>query len=163
MKKKLATLIALAFALAMVLTACGASKEEASPEPEAQETVKNTATATMDEGEFPVDVTVDVSSGLSVLFSSDGFSLFEGEYDDSTYPAATATILTQEVYDKYIADNKDSEDYREEDGFIKYTSSIGEPVCLWMIGDKIPFMISFEKSIDGDRADEIIKCLEFDY
>ena len=61
------------------------------------------------------------------------------------------------------ADNKDSKDYREEDGFIKYTSSIGEPVCLWMIGDKIPFMMSFEKSIDGDRADEIVGCLEFDY
>ena len=32
-----------------------------------------------------------------------------------------------------------------------------------MIGDKIPFMMSFEKSIDGDRADEIVGCLEFDY
>ena len=162
MKKKLPALIALLFALSMVLTACGASKE-ASSEAKKEKTVKNTATATMDEGAFPVDVTVDVSSGLSVVFSSDGFLLFEGEYDDSTYPAVTATILSQEVYDKYIADNKDSKDYREEDGFIKYTSSIGEPVCLWMIGDKIPFMMSFEKSIDGDRADEIIGYLDFNY
>ena len=147
----------------MVLTACGASKEEASTETEEQAAVKNTATATMDEGAFPVDVTVDVSSGLSVVFSSDGFLLFEGEYDDSTYPAVTATILSQEVYDKDIADNKGREDYREDDGFIKYTSSIGEPVCLWMIGDKIPFMMSFEKSIDGDRADEITGYLDFNY
>ena len=163
MKKKLTTLLALAFAFSMVLTACGSSKEEASTETKEQTKVKNTATATMEAGEIPVDVTVDVSSGLSVLFSSDGFILFEGEYDDSTYPAVTATILSQEVYDKYIADNKDSKDYREEDGFIKYTSSIGESVCLWMIGDKIPFMMTFEKSIDGDRADEIVGCLEFDY
>ena len=162
MKKKLPALIALIFALSMVLTACGASKE-ASSEAKKEKTVKNTATATMDEGAFPVDVTVDVSSGLSVVFSSDGFLLFEGEYDDSTYPAVTATILSQEVYDKYIADNKGREDYREDDGFIKYTSSIGEPVCLWMIGDKIPFMMSFEKSIDGDRADEIIGYLDFNY
>ena len=162
MKKKLPALIALLFALSMVLTACGASKE-ASSEAKKEKTVKNTATATMDEGAFPVDVTVDVSSGLSVVFSSDGFLLFEGEYDDSTYPAVTATILSQEVYDKYIADNKGREDYREDDGFIKYTSSIGEPVCLWMIGDKIPFMMSFEKSIDGDRADEIIGYLDFNY
>ena len=162
MKKKLPTLIALIFALSMVLTACGASKE-ASSEAKKEKTVKNTATATMDEGAFPVDVTVDVSSGLSVVFSSDGFLLFEGEYDDSTYPAVTATILSQEVYNKYIADNKGREDYREDDGFIKYTSSIGEPVCLWMIGDKIPFMMSFEKSIDGDRADEIIGYLDFNY
>ena len=163
MKKKTTTLIALVFAFSMVLTACGASKDETSSETTEPTPVKNTATATMDAGEFPVDVTVDVSSGLSVIFSSDGFTLFEGEYDDSTYPAVTATILSQEVYDKYLADNKDSKDYREEDGFIKYTSSIGEPVCLWMIGDKIPFMMSFEKSIDGDRADEIVGCLEFDY
>ena len=162
MKKKLPALIALIFALSMVLTACGASKE-ASSEAKKEKTVNNTATATMDEGAFPVDVTVDVSSGLSVVFSSDGFLLFEGEYDDSTYPAVTATILSQEVYDKYIADNKGREDYREDDGFIKYTSSIGEPVCLWMIGDKIPFMMSFEKSIDGDRADEIIGYLDFNY
>ena len=159
MKKKTTILIALVFAFSMVLTACGASKEETSSETTEPTPVKNTATATMDAGEFPVDVTVDVSSGLSVIFSSDGFTLFEGEYDDSTYPAVTATILSQEVYDKYLADNKDSKDYREEDGFIKYTSSI----CLWMIGDKIPFMMSFEKSIDGDRADEIVGCLEFDY
>ena len=145
MKKKMTTLIALVFAFSMVLTACGASKEETSSETTEPTPVKNTATATMDAGEFPVDVTVDV------------------RYDDSTYPAVTATILSQEVYDKYLADNKDSKDYREEDGFIKYTSSIGEPVCLWMIGDKIPFMMSFEKSIDGDRADEIVGCLEFDY
>ena len=101
MKKKLPALIALLFALSMVLTACGASKE-ASSEAKKEKTVKNTATATMDEGAFPVDVTVDVSSGLSVVFSSDGFLLFD-------------------------------------------------------------FMMSFEKSIDGDRADEITGYLDFNY
>ncbi len=76
---------------------------------------------------------------------------------------ATATILTDEVYEKYLADNKDSDSFREDDGFYKYTSDIGEACCLWKIGDKVPFMMSFEKSIDGDRADEIVGCLEFDY
>ena len=89
--------------------------------------------------------------------------LFDGEYDDSTYPLVTATILTEEIYNKYITDNKNSDSFREDDGFIKYKSSIGEYVCLYKIGDKVPFMMSFEEGVDGDKADEIIGCMEFDY
>ena len=156
MKKKVMLLVALVFAFSMMLAACGDSEAEAP-------TAKNTATATMTEGEMPIEVTVDVSTGLSVAFDNDGFLLFDGEYDDSTYPLVTATILTDEVYEKYLADNKDSDTFREDDGFYKYTSDIGEACCLWKIGDKVPFMMSFEKSVDGDRADEIVGCLEFDY
>ena len=156
MKKKVMLLVALVFAFSMALAACGDS-ESAAP------SAKNTATATMTEGEMPIVVTVDVSTGLSVAFDNDGFLLFEGEYDDSTYPLVTATILTDKVYEKYLADNRDSDSFREDDGFYKYTSDIGEACCLWKIGDKVPFMMSFEKSVDGDRADEIIGCLEFDY
>lgn len=156
MKKKVMLLVALVFAFSMMLAACGDSEEEAPA-------AKNTATATMTEGEMPIEVTVDVSTGLSVAFDNDGFLLFDGEYDDETYPLVTATILTDEVYEKYLADNKDSDSFREDDGFYKYTSGIGEACCLWKIGDKVPFMMSFEKSVDGDRADEIIGCLEFDY
>ena len=156
MTKKLMIVVALAVAFSMVLTACGDS-EAAAP------AAKNTATATMTEGEMPIEVTVDVSTGLSVAFDDDGFLLFDGEYDDSTYPLVTATILTEKVYEKYLADNKDSDSFREDDGFYKYTSDIGELCCLWKIGDKVPFMMSFEKSVDGDRADEIVGCLEFDY
>ena len=156
MTRKVMLLVALVFAFSMVLTACGDSEAAAPP-------AKNTATVTMTEGEMPIEVTVDVSTGLSVAFDNDGFLLFDGEYDDSTYPLVTATILTDEVYEKYLAANKDSDSFREDDGFYKYTSDIGEPCCLWKIGDKVPFMMSFEKSVDGDRADEIVGCLEFDY
>ena len=156
MKKKVMLLVALVFAFSMMLAACGDSEAEAPA-------AKNTATATMTEGEMPIEVTVDGSTGLSVAFDNDGFLLFDGEYDDSTYPLVTATILTDEVYEKYLADNKDSDNFREDDGFYKYTSDIGEACCLWKIGDKVPFMVSFEKNVDGDRADEIIGCLEFDY
>ena len=156
MTRKLMLVVALAVSVSMILTACGDS-ETAAP------AAKNTATATMTEGEMPIEVTVDVSTGLSVAFDNDGFLLFDGEYDDSTYPLVTATILRDEVYEKYLADNKDSDSFREDDGFYKYTSDIGEACCLWKIGDKVPFMMSFEKSVDGDRADEIVGCLEFDY
>ena len=156
MKKKMMFWAALVLVFSLALSACGDSKTAAP-------SVKNMAVATMTEGAFPVEVTVDVSTGLSVEFYADGFSLFEGEFDDSTYPLVTATILTEEVYDKYLADNKDRKDFREDDGFYKYTSSIGEACCLYKIGDEIPFMMSFEKSVDGNKADEIIKCLEFDY
>ena len=156
MKKKVMLLVALVFAFSMMLAACGDSEATAPA-------AKNTATATMTEGEMPIEVTVDVSTGLSVAFDNDGFLLFDGEYDDSTYPLVTATILTDEVFEKYLADNKDSDSFREDDGFYKYTSDIGEACCLWKIGDKVPFMVSFEKNVDGDRADEIIGCLEFDY
>ncbi len=156
MTKKVMLLVALIIVFSMTLAACGDS-EAAAP------SSKNTATATMTEGEMPIEVTVDVSTGLSVAFDNDGFLLFDGEYDDSTYPLVTATILTDEVYEKYLAENKDSDSFREDDGFYKYTSDIGEACCLWKIGDKVPFMMSFEKSVDGDRADEIVGCLEFDY
>lgn len=156
MKKKTMLLVALLFVLSMALAACGDPATVASP-------TKNMAVATMTEGEFPVDVKVDVSTGLSVVFYDDGFSLFEGEFDDSTPPLATATILTQEVYDKYISNNKDRDDFNEEFGITEYTSSIGEICWLFKIGDKIPFMISFDKSVDKDRADEIGTCIETDY
>ena len=156
MKKKVILLIAMAVAFSMVLAACGDSESTAPSQ-------KNTAKATMTEGEMPIEVTIDVSSGLSVIFDDDGFLLFDGEYDDSTYPLVTATILTDKVYNKYLAENKNSDSFVETDGFYKYTSSIGEACCLWKIGDKVPFMVTFEKGVDGDRADEIIGCLEFDY
>lgn len=155
MKKIVMLSVAFVIAFSMILAACGDS-ESAAP------AAKNTATATMTEGRMPIKVTVDVSTGLSVAFDNDGFLLFDGEYDDSTYPLVTATILTDKVYEKYLADNKDSDSFREDDGFYKYTSNIGEACCLWKIGDKVPFMMSFEKSVDKDRADEIIGCLRFD-
>ncbi len=154
MKKKGIVLIALVCALSMILAACGEAKTAAPAE-------KVTATAVMDEGDVPVEVIVDASYGYSVVFDSDGFLLFEGEFDDTTYPLVTATILSKEVYDKYIEDNKDRESFREDDGIMKYTSSIGESVCIYMIEDKVPFMMTFEKSVDGDKADNIIGCLEF--
>ena len=156
MKKKKMFWAALVLVFSLALAACGDAKTAAP-------TVKNLAVATMTEGAFPVEVRVDVSTGLSVKFYDDGFSLFEGDYDDSAYPLVTATILTEEVYDQYLADNKDQKDFREDYGFYKYTSSIGEPCCLYKIGDEIPFILSFEEGVDGDKADEIIKCLEFDY
>ena len=155
MKKQLIILIALVFAFAFTLSACGDAETEEAAAPE-----KVTATATMNAGEVPIEVTIDTSQGYSVIFEDDGFLLFEGEYDDSTYPLVTGTILTQEVFDKYIADNQDNDTLQETDGFIKYTSGIDELVALWKIGDKVPFMMSFEKSVDGDRADEIIGCME---
>ena len=156
MKKKLMFLLLLVFAVSMVLTACGNSESAASP-------VKNTATATMDEGEIPVEVTIDVSTGYSVVFDNDGFSLFEGEYDDSTYPLVTATILTEDVYNKYIEDNKNNDSFTENYGIMEYTSSIGELAYLYKIGDKVPFLMTFEKSVDKDKADEITGCMEFNY
>ena len=156
MQKKMIFLAVLAATVSMILAACGSSKP-ATPQ------VKNTATATMDEGEIPIEVTIDVSTGYSVVFDRDGFLLFEGEFDDSTYPLVTATILTEDSYNKYIADNEGSDSFREDDGFIKYTSSIGEAVCLYKIGDRVPFMMSFEAKVDGDKADEIIRCMEFNY
>ena len=156
MKKKAMILLVLILTVSMALAACGDSEPAASR-------VKNSATATMDEGEIPVKVTIDVSTGYSVVFDSDGFLLFEGEYDDSTYPLVTATILTEDVFNKYITDNKDNDSFREDDGIMKYTSSIGELTCLYKIGDKVPFMMTFEKSVDGDKADKIIGCMEFDY
>lgn len=159
MKKRIAFLVALVFIISTALAACGKTETSKTTTP----TTKNYAVGTMTEGEVPVNVKVDVSTGLSVVFSNDGFLLYDGEFDDSTYPLVTATILKDEVYEKYLADNKDRDDFKEDDGFYKYTSSIGEPCCLYKIGDKIPFMLSFEKGTDGDKADEIIKCIEFDY
>ena len=156
MKKKMMVLFTMVFVFSLVLAACGDAGTVNSPK-------KVTATATMNEGEIPVKVTIDTSACYSVVFDNDGFLLFDGEYDDSTYPLVTATILTEDIYKKYITDNKNSDSFREDDGFIKYKSSIGEYACLYKIGDKIPFMMSFEKSVDGDKADEIIGCLEFDY
>ena len=90
--------------------------------------------------------------GKSILICP-SFNYIKGQLDG----------LQADVYNKYIDDNKDKEDFREDDGFYKYTSGIGELCCLWKIGDKVPFMMSFEKSVDGDKADEIVKCMEFDY
>ena len=71
MKKRMTLLIALVFVFSMVLAACGGSSTASSP-------VKNTAVATMTEGSIPVEVKVEVSTGLSVVFYVDGFSLFQG-------------------------------------------------------------------------------------
>ncbi|MDO4805038.1 MAG: hypothetical protein Q4A32_09500 [Lachnospiraceae bacterium] len=156
MKKKTTILAVLVATVSMAFAACGNSKPVASQ-------VKNTATATMDEGEMPIEVTIDVSTGYSVVFDHDGFLLFDGEYDDSTYPLVTATILTEDVYNMYIENNKDSDSFQEDYGIMKYTSSIGELTYLYKVGEKVPFMMSFEEGVDEKKADEITGCMEFDY
>ena len=98
MKKKMMILFAMVFVFSLLLAACGETGSEES-------TKKVTATATMNEGEMPVKVTVDTRAGYSVVFENDGFLLFDGEFDDSTYPLVTATILTEDIYNKYITDN----------------------------------------------------------
>ena len=157
MKKIMMLLVALIFVLSMALAACGDSETAAPP-------ANNMAVATISDGEFPIQVKVDVSTGLSVSFYDDGFSLFEGEFDDSTPPLATATILaSDEIYEEYYDKYKDSDSFSEEYGICTYTSIIDEICYLYKIGEKVPFMISFDSSVDGDRAEEIIRCLEFDY
>ena len=50
------------FAFAFTLSACGDTETEETAEPE-----KVTATATMNAGEVPVEVTIDTSQGYSVV------------------------------------------------------------------------------------------------
>ena len=156
MKKKMVSLVALVLIVSMAFSALG-EEEAAAP------AGKNVAVATMTGGAFPIDVKVDVSTGLSVVFYPDGFSLFEGAFDDSTPPLVTATILSEEVYDKYYADNKDRDSFTEEYGICKYTSIIDEICLLYKIGGTVPFMISFDKSVDEAKAEEIINHLELIY
>ena len=152
MKKTMGFLVALVLALTLAVSAFGEALAG-----------KNMAVSTLTDGAFPVEVRVDVSTGLSVAFYSGGFSLFEGPFDDSTYPLVTATMLADGVYEQYLADNKDREDFHEESGIYSYTSIIGEFCMVYKIGGTIPFIISFDKSVDAARAEEIIKCLEFVY
>ena len=155
MRKKMMMLIALAAAFAMLLSGCG-TPESAAP------TGKQTVAATLEEEAITLDTKIDVSKGYSVVFYRDGFSMFEGEYDDNTYPLVTATMISNEVYDYYIDHNKDRESYQEDDGVIKFISENKERCYLLMIENKAPFFISFEEKVDEAGAEEIMSGIEFE-
>ena len=150
MKKKVMILVALVFAFSMILTACGDSGSTTRPETQ-------TATATL-EGDGPaVKACIDISNGYSVEFYHDGFSLFEGEYTDDTYPLATGVILAEGVYEQNIKDYQESESYMETDGVVQFITGLEERNYQFMVEDKVPFSISFEKSVDEATADEIVE------
>ena len=163
MKKKVLILLALVFALSMVLAACGSSQTAAPSENEsstsetADTAAKQTAAGILiTNDEVVADAVIDISDGYSVAFDWNGISLIEGEYSELAWPLVSIVALADGSYDLYIEQNKDNETYQETDGVIKFVSSIEELNYMFMLDDKVPILISFEKGVDEARAEEIM-------
>ena len=98
--------------------------------------------------------TIDISGGHSAEFTEDSFYLFQEEGSDAAKLPVIGQILSKEIYAEYIAKNKKLKSFEETDGGYKYFSELEEPTYLFMVEDKVPFMISFGTGITMEEADK---------
>ena len=114
----------------------------------------------INDGDVVADAVIDISNGYSVDVDRSGISLIEGEYSDLAYPLVTIVTPVDGVFERIVADNKDSESFHEVDGVMKFIDSINELHYVFMLDDKVPISISFAEGDDEASADEIMSLVE---
>ena len=155
MKTKVLALITLVFLFSMMLPVCGVSGDDAP-------SVKQIASGILINNDKVVaDVYIDISDGYSVAFDWNGISLIEGEYTNLSWPLVSIVALADGAYERQLAEYKDSESFKEEDGVITFVDVIGEFNYVFMLGGRVPVSISFEKGTDEAKIDKIMSGIEF--
>ena len=115
---------------------------------------KQTASAVLDRDENPVRVIVDLSDGWSAEFASGAVYLYDEPNDGEIAAAAMGITLTEDVYEEYIEDAEEKEDFRTDDGITFYTEEDGTQDYFLAVGEDeyAFFMISVLPGTDGDAA-----------
>ena len=150
MKKTIIALMSAAiFALGLTSAGFGAETET-----DWFPTYAQTASAWLDQGPNEVKVTVDLTGGWSCEFAHAAVYLYEGKADENTPAVAIGLTLDEEVFNEYVADAPDSDNYREFARSFSFTEEDGSTDYFFSVGPDAFFMISVSPDAAGD-ADAI--------
>ncbi|MCR4963512.1 MAG: hypothetical protein K6B40_06520 [Firmicutes bacterium] len=156
--KKLICLLLVAFVLPAI-TACGVIPGD---EPASGSAGQQTAAATLDQDGNSIYVTVDLRDGWSVEFARGAIYLYDGETNGNLEAAAIGVTLDKEVYDEYYNAAVDDESFKEVEGGVFYTESDGTMDYLSKVGGNAYFLLSVDKSADGDAVYARVQLEAFD-
>ena len=115
------------------------------------EPVRQTATAVAElDGEQAL-VTVDITGGWSVEFSTGAVYLFDGENDGMKEAVAYGYLIDQAEYDENVEEYKDYESFTElENGVTFSEDEGGSNKYLFEIGDGLYYMVAADPDADAD-------------
>ena len=142
MKRKSLLIVIALLLMTLLITACTSGS--------GGETVKQTATAWVENGGERALATVDLTGGWSVEFAPGAIYLYDKEIKEDTPSIAMAIVLEQQVYDDYYNDNKDKEGFEEKDGICSFIEEYdGTTNYLFMADDKLPILLDVDEGGDG--------------
>ena len=146
MKKTIVTAVITAIVTAAIAAACFAGC--------AKKSVKQTATAYLDQEENTVTATVDLSDGYSCEFARGAVYL----YDQENKSIATGLTLGQDVYEDYLAAAKADANSKEIKGGIMYQAD-GEMNYICKVGDSA-FFVVFAKNATPAQMEKLVERFE---
>ena len=113
-------------------------------------TFDQTAYATLHEGDAEVGVTVDLSDGWSVEFALGAVYLYNGRIEKNTEAVAMGLTLDREVFDEYVAEASEKDEYKEYARSISYADGDGTHRYLYSLSPDVGFLIAVSPEVNGD-------------
>lgn len=137
MKRTIVTAITTAIVTAAIAIACFAGC--------AKKSVKQTATAYLDQEGNTVTATVDLSDGYSCEFARGAIYLYDRENKDGVEAVVIAMTLDEEVFNGDLAAAESAADRKDVNGGVMYSAD-GEMIWLCKVGDSAYFKICAENA-----------------
>lgn len=143
MKKLICMFVSLCLILA--LAGCGASGTKS------VSTGKQTAAATFYLNDISADVSVDISGGWSIEFSTGAVYLYDGENDGQREAIAHGYIIDQAEYDENVTEYRDYESFTEVENGVKFSEGEGgSNKYLFAVGNGLYYMIAANQDADAE-------------
>ena len=146
MKKTIATIAITAVVTAAIAAACFAGC--------ARKSVKQTASAYLDQDENTITATVDLTDGYSCDFARGAVYL----NDDKDNAVATGITLGQDTYEDYLAAAKADANSKELDGGVMFQRD-GEMIFVKTVGDSAYFGI-FAENATPAQMEKLVERFE---
>ena len=137
MKRTIVTAVTTAIVTAAIAIACFAGC--------AKKSVKQTATAYLNQEGNTITATVDLSDGYSCEFARGAIYLYDQEIKDGVESVVIATTLDEEVFNDYLATAESAADRKDINGGVMYSAD-GEMIWLCKVGDSAYFGIFAENA-----------------
>lgn len=109
-----------------------------------------TAYSTLYEGDNKVGVTIDLSDGWSVEFALGAVYLYNGRIEENSEAVAMGITLDKAVFDEYVAEASEKNEYREYARSIAYADGDGTHRYLYSLSPDVGFLIAVSPEVDGD-------------
>ena len=150
MKKTIATIAITAITTVVIAAACFAGC--------AKKSVKQTASAYLDQEDNTITATVDLTDGYSCDFARGAVYLYDKENKEGVDAVAIGITLDEEVYNDYLKASKNDEKAKEINGGVMYQAD-GEMIFITKVSDNAYFGI-FAQDTTASKMEKIVERFE---
>lgn len=146
MKRTIATAVITAVVTAAIAIACFAGC--------AKKSVKQTASAYLDQEETTVEATVDLTDGYSCDFARGAIYLYDQENKEGVDAVAIGISLVQDTYNDYLAAAKANANSKEINGGIMYQAD-GQMIFIQTVGTSAYFGV-FADNVTPAQMEKLV-------